>query len=88
MGEARAVVLARSDLSKLLEELNRREYTVLGPTVQQGAIVYGEIAEESDLPIVYGIEGARWELDSELTEPVRRALDEVVRRVLSELGGS
>ena len=45
-----ARVLDRAGLDALLEALRRRGYTPIGPTVRQGAIVYEEIADASDLP--------------------------------------
>jgi ferredoxin len=43
-------VLDRSGLAALLDELRVRDYTVVGPTIQQGAIGYGPIASLDDLP--------------------------------------
>jgi sulfhydrogenase subunit beta (sulfur reductase) len=43
--------LERSDFSALLSSLRNGGYRVLGPTVRDGAIVYGEIREDTDLPI-------------------------------------
>jgi ferredoxin len=43
-------VLDRSGVAALLDELRVRDYTVVGPTIQQGAIGYGPIASLDDLP--------------------------------------
>ena len=55
MGDTAAVGaryrLDRSDFPLLLSALHRAGYRVVGPTVRDEAIVYGEIHEESDLPI-------------------------------------
>ncbi len=42
--------LERSDLGALFEALKRRSYTLLGPTVRDGAIVLDEITGVDDLP--------------------------------------
>jgi len=47
----RRYVLERADFPRLLAAIRRAGYRVVGPTVRDGAIVYGEIREESDLPI-------------------------------------
>jgi formate hydrogenlyase subunit 6/NADH:ubiquinone oxidoreductase subunit I len=44
-------VLERAEFPRLLEALRGAGYRVVGPTVRDKAIVYGEIREESDLPI-------------------------------------
>jgi len=49
--ERRRGILPRADFPRLLAALAGAGYRVVGPTVRDGAIVYGEIAEESDLPI-------------------------------------
>jgi len=41
----------RSEFPSFLASLRSAGYRVVGPTVRDGAIVYGEIAQESDLPI-------------------------------------
>jgi ferredoxin len=41
----------RDGLDELFAALGRRGYTVLGPTVQEQAIVYGEIERCADLPV-------------------------------------
>jgi ferredoxin len=43
-------VIERADLDALFGALTRRGYTVVGPTVRDGAIVYDEIASSADLP--------------------------------------
>jgi sulfhydrogenase subunit beta (sulfur reductase) len=43
--------LDRADFPRLLTALRGAGYRVVGPTVRDRAIVYGEIREESDLPI-------------------------------------
>jgi len=42
--------LERRDLDDLFAALSRRGYTILGPTVQSQAIVYGELRSSADLP--------------------------------------
>jgi sulfhydrogenase subunit beta (sulfur reductase) len=44
-------ILERPDLDRLIGALRAAGYKVVGPTVRDGAIVYGEIRAESDLPI-------------------------------------
>jgi ferredoxin len=44
-------VLARERFDDLLEALRRRGYTVIGPRVADGAIVYGELRAAHDLPV-------------------------------------
>ena len=43
--------LARADLGALIDALHAAGRTVIGPTVEDGAIVYAEIESASDLPI-------------------------------------
>ena len=45
-----ALVFERQDLDLLFEALARRGYTLVGPTVSHGAVVYGEIESTADLP--------------------------------------
>jgi ferredoxin len=44
-------VLERERFDELLEALAQRGYTVVGPTVADGAIVYGELRSAVDLPV-------------------------------------
>ena len=44
-------VLARSDFPLFLRAIQGAGYRVVGPTVRDGAIVYGDIRDETDLPI-------------------------------------
>jgi len=44
-------VLARSDFPAFLRAIQEAGYRVVGPTVRDAAIVYGDIHQESDLPI-------------------------------------
>lgn len=44
-------VIERSGLDALLEGLRGDGYTTVGPTIDEGAIVYGEISGTADLPI-------------------------------------
>jgi sulfhydrogenase subunit beta (sulfur reductase) len=44
-------VLDRSEFPTLLSGIRAAGYRIVGPTVRDGAIVYGEIREENDLPI-------------------------------------
>ena len=43
--------LAKHQLDLLIQTLTTEGYQVVGPTVDQGAIVYGEITTASDLPV-------------------------------------
>lgn len=44
-------MVERADLQHLLTALQRRGYTVVGPTVREGAIVYDHLSTVEDLPI-------------------------------------
>ena len=46
-----AQVLDRVGLDRLIEALSARGYRVLGPTVRDGAIVYGDLSATADLPV-------------------------------------
>ena len=56
--------LERADFDRLLEALAARGYTVIGPRVEAGAIVYDELATSAELPIGWGDEqdGGRYRL--------------------------
>ena len=45
------VKLAAGDLQQLLEALSRRGYQVMGPTLEDGQLIYGEIGRVTDLPV-------------------------------------
>jgi sulfhydrogenase subunit beta (sulfur reductase) len=45
------VVLERQHLQQLLDALGKKGYHVLGPTVRDQAIVYGEVSSLNDLPV-------------------------------------
>ena len=45
------VLLLREHFDTLLEALKRRGYTVVGPTVSEGTIVYDELNRAEDLPV-------------------------------------
>lgn len=47
----RPQILEKQDLSRLLVLLKSDGFKVIGPRVREGAIVYDEIASESDLPV-------------------------------------
>jgi ferredoxin len=57
-------VIERHTLDALLAVLRQRAFTLLGPTVRDGAIVYDELAAASDLPIGWTDEqeGGRYRL--------------------------
>jgi len=59
-----AVAFNRADFDALLSALVRRGYTVVGPTVRDGAIVYDEIGCAVDLPVGWTDEqdGGRYRL--------------------------
>jgi ferredoxin len=44
-------VVERADLQHLLDALQRRGYSIVGPTVREGAIVYDHLSTVEDLPI-------------------------------------
>jgi ferredoxin len=44
-------VIDRSGVDALLHALSGRGYTIVGPTIRDGAIVYDEISGSSDLPV-------------------------------------
>lgn len=46
-----SVVVARADFQRLFEDLHARGYATIAPKVEEGAIVYGEVATVDDLPI-------------------------------------
>jgi ferredoxin len=46
-----AYVIERDGFDALVDVLGRRGYTIIGPTVRDGAIVYDEIGSAADLPI-------------------------------------
>jgi sulfhydrogenase subunit beta (sulfur reductase) len=46
-----AQVLDRGGVDRLIEALSARGYRVLGPTIRDGAVMYGELASTADLPI-------------------------------------
>src|SRR5689334_8172803 len=46
-----AHVIERTDFQSLLDALDHRGYTIIGPTVRDRAIVYDEIHTVTDLPI-------------------------------------
>ena len=46
-----AQVLDRAGLDRLIGALSARGYRVLGPTVRDGAIVYGDLSATADLPV-------------------------------------
>ncbi len=48
--------LERADFDRLLEALAARGYTVIGPRVEGGAIVYDELSTSAELPIGWGDE--------------------------------
>jgi ferredoxin len=45
-----AAVIAAADVGALVTALRRRGYTVIGPRLRSGAIVYGELESGADLP--------------------------------------
>ena len=44
-------ILQREHFDQLLVALKNRGYQVIGPTVRDGAIVYGELDSTGDLPV-------------------------------------
>jgi ferredoxin len=57
-------VFHASELKALFEALGRRGYTVVGPRIRDGAVVYDEVAEPADLPVGWTDvqEGGRYRL--------------------------
>jgi len=47
----KTLTLERDDVGALFDALKRRGYSILGPTVRDGAVVYGELSRVDDLPI-------------------------------------
>lgn len=47
----KTITIERSELDHLIEVLKRRGYTVIGPKIDGGAIVYDELAGAGELPI-------------------------------------
>jgi sulfhydrogenase subunit beta (sulfur reductase) len=45
------LLLERTNLSQLFETLHKEGYTLLGPTIRDGAIVYDEVTSPSELPV-------------------------------------
>jgi sulfhydrogenase subunit beta (sulfur reductase) len=66
------VTVERSDLDALLAAIAGQGYHVVGPTVRDGAIVYGDVSSSADLPVGWSDEqdGGRYRL--------RRREDEAV----------
>ncbi len=60
----RADVIDGSDFSCLFQALERRGYKILGPKIENGDLVYGEVRSVSDLPVGWGDEqdGGRFRL--------------------------
>ena len=44
------VTVERNDLDTLLAAIAGQGYQVVGPTVREGAIVYGDVGSSADLP--------------------------------------
>ncbi len=47
----KTITIERSELDRLIEILKRRGYTVVGPKIDSGAILYDEITSAAELPI-------------------------------------
>lgn len=45
------VVIERAHLQRLMDALKERGYRVMGPTIRDGAVTYGDVASARDLPI-------------------------------------
>ena len=45
------VIIAKPDLGRIIDRLRQEDYTVVGPTIAQGAIVFDELRTVNDLPI-------------------------------------
>ena len=51
-----AVIVDAEELPALFDALRGRGYTVVGPTVRDGAIVVAELASAAELPFGWGVE--------------------------------
>jgi hypothetical protein len=62
--ERERFVFHASDLGGLFEALKRRGYSVLGPRIRDGALVYDEVSQPADLPVGWTDvqEGGRYRL--------------------------
>ena len=49
--QGKHVVIAKESLQSILEALNTANYIVVGPTIQEEAIIYDEISDINELPI-------------------------------------
>ncbi len=49
-----AYILERSDFQHLLDALLQRGYRVIGPTLQDSAVIYDELASVADMPVGWG----------------------------------
>jgi hypothetical protein len=63
--DVRAVVLNKPDLARIIDRLWREGYTVVGPTISQGAIIFDELRTLDQLPIGWTDEqeGGTYRLD-------------------------
>ncbi len=50
-GTTQGAVLPAANLQNLFQALARRGYTLVGPTLRDGAIIYNEISSPEDLPV-------------------------------------
>src|SRR5690349_19583350 len=55
-GPEQPVVIEAAGLAALFDALHARGYTVVGPTVRDGAIVVSELASASSLPYGWGVD--------------------------------
>jgi sulfhydrogenase subunit beta (sulfur reductase) len=51
MHAGRQALVSRADLPRLFEVLKERGYSIVGPTLREGAIVYEELGRVEDLPV-------------------------------------
>jgi ferredoxin len=56
VGPEGAVVIERGDFPALLLALVERGYQLLGPKIENGALIYAEVTSDADLPIGWGDE--------------------------------
>ncbi len=61
------VTIEKTHLRRIFDALVQRGYTLIGPTLGQGAVVYDEIRDVADLPIV--------SRDTQLDRPARSACE-------------
>jgi hypothetical protein len=92
-----SLAIDRAGLDELFAVLERRGYTLVGPTVRDRAIMLEELDSAAELPAgwtdvqeggTYGIEGERVAAGKELSPAVAAAVEAVERELRGRLGKS